>query len=198
MGQTTVPTAQSAPDVSPSPTRDVSSFGVIVFLASDIMLFAPFFAAYFLLRSTNHPWPPDVVELYVARAGAATAVLMLSSLTLTMSDRAEHGDRPAAQRRWLLITIALGTAFLANQAAECATMGFGADDHPYGSVYWLLTGLHSTHVTVGVLAMMLLYIRSRLASSTQVVSTWSGGVSMFWHLVDVVWIGVFLTIWVVR
>lgn len=193
-----MPTAHAALDEAPSPTRDVASFGVIVFLASDIMLFAPFFAAYFLLRSTNRPWPPDGVELDVARAGAATVVLVLSSLTLVLSDRAEHARRAVVQRRWLLVTIALGTAFLANQFAEYATMGFGADDHPYGSVYWLLTGLHSAHVTVGVLAMVLLYARSRLASSTQVVATWSGGVSMFWHLVDVVWIGVFLTIWVVR
>lgn len=169
-----------------------------MFLASDIMLFAPFFAAYFLLRSTNRPWPPEGVDLDVARAAAATAVLVLSSLTLVMSDRAEHAERPVVQRRWLLVTIALGTAFLANQFSEYATLGFSADDHPYGSVYWLLTGLHSAHVTIGVLAMVLLYARSRLASSTRVVATWSGGVSMFWHLVDAVWIGVFLTIWVVR
>src|SRR4051794_18987437 len=64
-----------------------TQFGVVVFLASDIMLFAPFFAAYFLLRENNPPWPPEGVHLDVARAALATAALVASSFTLV---RFEH------------------------------------------------------------------------------------------------------------
>ena len=88
------------------------------------------------------------------RAALATAILVASSFTLNASDRAgerEGGRR--AMRRWLLVTIGLGVAFLVNQVAEYATLDFGADDHPYGSVFWLLTGLHGAHVTAGLAAM---------------------------------------------
>lgn len=182
----------------PTATRDVGTFGVVVFLASDLMLFAPFFAAYFLLRSTNDPWPPADVGLDTWRAALATALLVSSSVTLVASDRAGERHRSEAQRRWLLVTIGLGAAFLANQVAEYTTLEFGADDHPYGSVYWLLTGLHGAHVTAGVAAMGLLFVRSVRSRSPTAVASWARGVSLFWHLVDVVWVGVFLTIWVAR
>ena len=179
--------------------RRTAPFGVIVFLASDVMLFAPFFAAYFLLRSTNEPWPPPAVELDVLRAALATATLVASSFTLIASERAE--ERPAgrpAMRRWLLATIALGALFLANQIAEYATLGFGADSHPYGSAYWLLTGLHGAHVTAGLAAMGLLYVRSVRSRSPAALQTWTTGVSLFWHLVDVIWVFVFATIWLMQ
>ena len=101
-------------------------------------------------------------------------------------------------RSWLLVTIALGAAFLANQVAEYATLDFGADDHPYGSVYWLLTGLHGAHVAAGLGALALLFARSARARSPEALASWAGGVSLFWHLVDVIWILVFSTIWVLQ
>ena len=183
----------------PATSRSTAQFGVIVFLASDVMLFAPFFAAYFLLRANNQPWPPDDVELDVPRALLATVVLVASSFTLVASDRAaERPDGARAMRRWLLVTIALGAAFVVNQLLEYATLDFGADSHPYGSVYYLLTGLHGLHVTAGVAAMVLLFVRAARATSEHDVATWAGGVSLFWHLVDLIWIFVFSTIWLLQ
>jgi cytochrome c oxidase subunit III len=179
--------------------RRTAPFGVIVFLASDVMLFAPFFAAYFLLRSTSEAWPPPGVELDVPRAALATATLVASSFTLIASERAE--ERPAGRpvmRRWLLVTMFLGALFLTNQVLEYANLGFGADTHPYGSAYWLLTGLHGLHVTAGLAAMGLLYVRSVRSRSPAALQTWTTGVSLFWHLVDVIWVFVFLTIWVMQ
>jgi len=94
--------------------------------------------------------------------------------------------------------VALGAAFLANQIVEYATLDFGADSHPYGSAYWMLTGLHSAHVASGLVAMMLLFVRSARGAPRSTTSSWTVGVSLFWHLVDVIWVAVFLTIWVVR
>lgn len=179
--------------------RGTAQFGVVVFLASDIMLFAPFFAAYFLLRANNPPWPPPGVDLDVARAAIATAVLVASSFTLTAFDRAIH--RPLgrrAARRWLLVTIALGAAFLGNQLAEYATLDFQADDHTYGSAYWLLTGLHGAHVTAGLCALAFLFVRTVRARSHEAFATWTAGISLFWHLVDVIWLAVFSTIWLLQ
>lgn len=174
---------------------------MIVFLASDVMLFAPFFAAYFLLRATNDPWPAEGVEIDWVRALAATLVLMASSVTLVASEhRLDHHD-PAVVRsgqRWLWATIALGAVFLANQLAEYVTLSFRADDHPYGSIYWGLTGLHGLHVTAGIFALGLLAVRVARSRAPDEVLPWRHGVGLFWHLVDAVWIGVFLTIWVIR
>jgi cytochrome c oxidase subunit 3 len=101
-------------------------------------------------------------------------------------------------RRWLLVTIFLGALFLANQISEYVSLEFGADDHPYGSAYWVLTGLHGAHVTAGLAAMGLLFVRSVRSRSHESLATWAGGVSLFWHLVDIIWVFVFLTIWVIQ
>jgi len=185
-----VPTGRSGPSTS--------QFGVVVFLASDVMLFAAFFAASFLLRSGNQPWPPEGVELDTARALAATVVLVASSFTMVAAERAAAGEDRAGMRRWLLVTIALGAVFLANQIAEYATLDFAASDHVYGSVYWLLTGLHGAHVTAGLGALALLFVRAVRGRSLGAIAPWTHGVALFWHLVDVVWVVVFLTIWVIR
>jgi cytochrome c oxidase subunit 3 len=196
-----VTSAEQQPPVigAPASPRAVAQFGVIVFLASDVMLFAPFFAAYFLLRANNQPWVPEGVELDVPRAFVFTLVLVASSFTLAASDRA--GERLGGQRamqRWLLATIALGAAFLANQLLEYRSLDFRADDGPYGSIYWVLTGLHGAHVTAGLAAMALLFVRAARSRTPAAVASWAGGVSLFWHLVDVVWIFVFTTIWILQ
>ncbi len=192
----TLAEAQSTP--ARSPGRTTGQFGVVVFLASDVMLFAPFFAAYFLLRSTTEQWPPEGAELDVARALAATVVLVSSSFTLIAGDRAHERGDGAAMRRWLIVTMALGTGFLVNQFAEYVTLDFRADDHPYGSIYWGLTGLHTAHVLGGVCALGLLYVRAARTRSLDEITPWARGISLFWHLVDVIWVGVFFTIWVIR
>lgn len=190
--------AAGAASRASTPVRSTGQFGVVVFLASDVMLFAPFFAAYFLLRSTNSPWPVAGVELDLQRAAAATIVLIASSFTLVASDRAFQTGAGERQRRWLLITITLGLAFLVNQFAEYATLPFGASDHVYGSIYWGLTGLHSAHVIAGVCALGLVYVRSARTTAPDEITPWVHGVSLFWHLVDVIWIAVFATIWVLK
>lgn len=180
------------------PSRTTGQFGVIVFLASDVMLFASFFAAYFLLRGSNSPWPAENADLNTARDLAATIVLVSSSFTMIASDRAHEHGRRNAMRWWLLATIALGAVFLTNQIAEFIALDMSYKDNVYGSVFWGLTGLHAFHVTGGLCVLTLLFIRATRSKSLDEVSSWAGGVSMFWHLVDIVWIAVFVTIWIIR
>lgn len=175
-----------------------TQLGMYVFLASDLMLFAPFFAAYYLLKTNASVWPPAGVDVNVPRAAVATGVLVSSSFTLIAGDRAaERGDLARA-RRWIFATFALGAIFLANQFAEYAGLSFSASDHPYGSIYWLLTGLHSAHVTIGLVALLAVVARTFRATDAAAMATWTAGVSAFWHLIDIVWIGVFTTIWLIR
>ena len=175
-----------------------SRFGMVVFLASDIMLFAAFFSAYFVLRGGNDPWPPPGVELGVLRALLATIVLVSSSFTLIAADRAIAAGHSRTARRWVLGTVALGAAFAVNQLLEYRDLRFGIDDHPYGSAYWMLTGVHGAHVVAGLGALMLLFVRLVRARDLERVEPYAGGVSLYWHMVDAVWVAVFLTIWVVQ
>jgi len=92
----------------------------------------------------------------------------------------------------------LGAAFAVNQALEYRDLSFGMDDHPYGSAYWMLTGVHGAHVLAGLGALLLLFVRLVRARVLEGVDPYAGSVSLYWHLVDVVWVAVFLTIWVVR
>jgi cytochrome c oxidase subunit III len=176
----------------------VSRFGMVVFLASDVMLFAAFFSAYYVLRGANDPWPPEGVDLHVVRASIATAVLVSSSFTLVAADRALADGRSRAARRWVLVTVALGAAFALNQLLEYRDLTFGIDDHPYGSAYWMLTGVHGAHVLAGLGALLLLFVRLVRARDLVRVEPYAGGVSLYWHMVDAIWVAVFLTIWVVR
>ena len=175
-----------------------SRFGMVVFLASDVMLFASFFSAYYVLRDANGPWPPEGIDLDVPRALIATLVLMSSSFTLAAADRALARDESRVARRWVLVTVALGLAFAINQLLEYLDLSFGIDDHPYGSAYWMLTGLHGAHVLAGLGALLLLFVRLVRARDMARVEPYAGGVSLYWHMVDAVWVAVFLTIWVVR
>jgi len=204
----TVPGAPTADPVTPGQGGEyrpqewlagsTSRYGTVIFLASDVMLFAAFFSAYYVLRGANDPWPPPGVDLHVVRALVATIVLVSSSFTLIAADRALAARRARSARRWVLVTVALGAAFAANQLLEYRDLSFQIDDHPYGSAYWMLTGVHGAHVLAGLGALLLLFVRLVRARDLERVEPYAGGVSLYWHMVDAVWVAVFLTIWVVR
>lgn len=171
--------------------------GTIVFLASDLMLFAGFFAAYFLLRSEASVWPAADVELDLPRAAIFTAVLLASSLTLQLGvTRFERSGDLTSLRRWSVVTAALGLAFLCNQLLEYAQLPFAADSHAYGSVYYGLTSLHAVHVAAGI--GLLAYLAWRAAPGRALTEPVTSGVAYVWHLVDVVWVGVFATVFLIR
>jgi cytochrome c oxidase subunit 3 len=204
----TVPGAPTADPVAPGQgggyrpqewlAGSTSRYGTVVFLASDLMLFAAFFSAYYVLRGANDPWPPPGVDLHVVRALVATIVLVSSSFTLIAGDRALAAGRARSARRWVLVTVVLGAAFAVNQLFEYRDLSFQIDDHPYGSAYWMLTGVHGAHVLAGLGALLLLFVRLVRARDLERVEPYAGGVSLYWHMVDAVWVAVFVTIWVVR
>jgi cytochrome c oxidase subunit III len=173
--------------------------GTVVWLASEVTFFAGLFGAYFTLRNgAEGPWPPEGVELETVVAGAFTALLVLSSVTVQLGVRAlEHGRRAAFQR-WLLATVLLGSLFLANQAREWAAADFRADSHPYGSAFFVMTGAHGLHVLGGILAMAVLLGRSASATFDDREAPSAEVVSAYWHFVDVVWVLMFTTLFLVR
>jgi len=185
--------AASTP-ASPSLVR----IGMVVWLASELMFFSGLFAAYYFLRGADTEWPPEGVELGTARAGLFTAILVASSATVHLAGhRAEAGDERGT-RRWTLVTILLGAVFLGNQGLEYAALDFTATDHAYGSLFYLMTGFHGAHVLGGLFLLgALLVVATGRASKAPLADTMSVAI-FYWHFVDVVWVAMFATLYLVR
>jgi cytochrome c oxidase subunit 3 len=161
------------------------------------MFFAGLFAAYFSLRSINDTWPPDDVELATARTAVATAVLVASSGAMHLAVVAAGRDERRAAVRWLGITALMGALFLANQVAEYVEASFRLDDHAYGSIFYLMTGFHGAHVIGGLIFMGA--VAAAIAGRSKAPTTQTVEVcAYYWHFVDVVWVAMFLTIYVLR
>jgi len=197
---TVAPATTSAPGAERRPRPSPLAVGVVVWLASELMFFAGLFAGYYTLRAAATPdtWPPDDVELDMFRAVLATIVLLSSSLTMHFSvQAAEHGDRRGALR-WLYVTFVLGAAFLVNLGFEWASLDFTISTHSYGSIYFLLTGAHGLHLAVGL---GLMVAAGMVVSGTDARAPLGPTFTVnayYWHFVDLVWVFVFTTIFVVR
>lgn len=173
--------------------------GTVVWLASELMFFSGLFAAYFTVRglSEGH-WPPEGVELEPAIAGLFTLFLVASSGTMQFAVQTiREGDRHKF-RFWMVATLLLAAVFIANQGREYAGLSFKVDSHAYGSAFYLMTGFHGLHVLGGMLAMVVLLGRSVNANFVPAETPAVEVVSYYWHFVDVVWIGLFATIYLVK
>jgi cytochrome c oxidase subunit III len=181
------------------------SVGTIVWLASELMFFAGLFAIYFTARAQNPPdatWPPEPTHLNVPYALVVTLVLVASSFTCQFGVfAAERGD-VFGLRRWYLLTLAMGTAFVLGQVYEYYTLVVEhhttLSSSAYGTVFYMATGFHALHVTGGLVAFVYLLIRTKLSKFTPQQATAAIVVSYYWHFVDVVWIGLFAVIYFIR
>ena len=169
-----------------------------MWLASELMFFSGLFAAYFAVRAVNDEWPPEGVELSVPRTAVFTAVLVASSLTMHLAVRAaERGD----ERRtvtWTVVTVLMGSVFVANQGLEWAELGFTHTTHAYGSMFYLMTGFHGLHV-IGGLGLMLAMLGVGVGRGSRIPLLDPLAVTeYYWHFVDVVWVGMFATIYLLQ
>jgi cytochrome c oxidase subunit 3 len=171
------------------------AIGVVVWLSSELMFFSGLFAAWFTLRASTSPWPPVGVELAKGRTAVATAVLVASSLTMHGAVKAGERDDRRGAIRWLAFTALLGALFLTNQAIEYHDAAFSISSHAYGSAFYLMTGFHGLHVLGGLLFMGA--IAAAIGGRTSKVPAASAVevCGYYWHFVDVVWVAMFATIY---
>ena len=179
---------------SPSPL----SVGVVVWLASELMFFAGLFAAYFTIRAGSSGWPPPGVELATGRTALATAVLVLSSVTMHGAVAAAGRDDRRRAMGWLAATVMLGSLFLGNQAWEYAEAPFSISSHAYGSLFYLLTGFHGLHVIGGLLFMGAVAGVIGGSGSRAPAGETLEVCGYYWHFVDVVWVAMFSTVYLLR
>jgi len=205
----TVATAKTSPVINrPSPT----SVGTIVWLGSEVMFFAGLFAMYFSLRA-NAPalWEADTQLLNVPFATINTIVLVLSSFTAQFGVFAAERLQPRATGlspvkwglvEWFMISYVMGAIFVAGQVWEYATLvseGITLSSNSYGSAFYITTGFHALHVTGGLIAFLLVIGKTFAAKKFgHYEATSAIVVSYYWHFVDVVWIGLFLIIYVLK
>ncbi|WP_308196045.1 aa3-type cytochrome oxidase subunit III [Nocardioides bruguierae] len=193
---------------------DMVSVGTIIWLSSELMFFAALFAAYFTIRSVSPElWAQSTEVLDVPFALVNTTILVLSSVTCQLgvfaAERGQVGRKGSllqvsgwGLREWFLLTYVMGAVFVGGQAVEYANLvqeGLTIQASGYGSMFYLTTGFHGLHVTGGLLAFLLVLGRTYLArrfTHEQAVSAIV--VSYYWHFVDVVWIGLFATIYILQ
>jgi len=191
------------------------SVGTIVWLSSELMFFAALFAIYFTLRAIR----PDVWEtqselLNIPFSTANTIILVLSSVTCQLGVmRAERGQVARSgsllnvgrwgMREWFILTFIMGAIFIGGQVWEYAELalheGLTLSSDPFGSIFYLATGFHGLHVTGGLIAFLFVIGRTYMARRfTHEQATSAIVVSYYWHFVDVVWVGLFFTIYVIQ
>jgi cytochrome c oxidase subunit III len=198
----------------PATRPDMVAVGTIVWLSSEIMFFAGLFAMYFTIRSVAPDlWAEQTQLLDVPFALVNTTILVISSVWCQLGVfKAEQGvpSRTGGllelgkwgMREWYVLTFIFGSVFIAGQVYEYAHLvqeGVTLSSSPYGSVFYMTTGFHGLHVLGGLIAFLLIIGRSFTAKRyTHAQATGAVVTSYYWHFVDVVWIALFLTIYVLR
>lgn len=202
---TTNPGMATSPDRLPALNRpNMVSVGTIVFLAQELMFFAGLFAMYFTSRANGMEagdWANQTAHLNVVFGLIITIVLVTSSVTSQLGVfAAEKGD-VFGLRKWFTVTILLGVVFLGLVAFEWTEMvlhGVTIQSSVYGSVFYIITGFHMAHVTAGILAFVVVMLRVAKSKFTPAQATAAMVTSYYWHFVDVIWIGVFVTLYLVQ
>jgi cytochrome c oxidase subunit 3 len=190
------------------------SVGTIIWLSSELMFFAALFACYFTIRAVSPElWAQSTADLNVPFASANTTILVLSSVSCQLgvfaAERGQVGRigsvfhvKGWGLREWFVLTYIMGAIFVGGQAFEYAHLihdGITIPSSAYGTMFYLTTGFHGLHVTGGLVAFLFVLGRTFMARKfTHEQAVTAIVVSYYWHFVDVVWIGLFATIYLIK
>ncbi len=172
-----------------------------VFIGSECMFFGSLIATYLAYegRSVVGPTPAEILNIPLT--SVSTFVLLMSSLAMVLFLEAVQRDARASARIWNAAVIGLGGLFLAGQVFEFRHFyheGLTLQQNLFGATFFVLTGFHGAHVTVGVIWMttlLLLQFLGRLGSERSLDVEVAG---LYWHFVDVVWIVIFTVVYLIQ
>ena len=173
--------------------------GIMIWLGSEVMFFSGLFAALFTIRGNLPAWPPVGTKLDVLQAGIFTILLVASSFTYQMGVFAIENRRRQTAKVWVYWSMALGTVFVGNQVYEWINLETRWYTNSFGSVFYITTGLHGLHVALGIVAMVFLLgrMRGKTEGDPGELAAYQG-VSYYWHFVDVVWIGLYSCLFLLK
>jgi cytochrome c oxidase subunit 3/cytochrome o ubiquinol oxidase subunit 3 len=175
--------------------------GMWVFLGSECLLFGALIATYLVYRgrSVDGPTPKDIYD--IPYTSVSSFVLLMSSLTMVLALSAcQRGDNRRT-RVWLVTTALLGASFIAGQVYEFTSFireGLTIKTNLFGSSFFVLTGFHGVHVTLGILFLLAVANLSRRGKIGQHNSEVVEIVGLYWHFVDVVWIVIFTVVYLIE
>jgi heme/copper-type cytochrome/quinol oxidase subunit 3 len=172
-----------------------------LFLGSECLLFGGLISTYLLYKNriTSDAIGPDTV-FDIEFTSVSSFVLLLSSLTMVLALSAVQRGDERAGRVWLLTTALLGATFIGGQVYEFTAFyneGLGYTTNIFGSAFYTLTGFHGVHVSVGIMMLMSLFIRSARGRLHTEHSETVEIVGLYWHFVDVVWILIFTIVYLI-
>jgi heme/copper-type cytochrome/quinol oxidase subunit 3 len=194
----------AAPEaIHPPPTAtglDNRKLGMWAFLGSECLFFGSLIASYLLYRgrSVVGPYPDEVYD--IPYTSVSSFVLLMSSLTMVLALNAIQRGDDRKLRAWLLATALLGITFVGGQVFEFTVFvreGLTISRNLFGSSFFVLTGFHGAHVTVGILMLLSLFgmsLTGRLPSERALRVELVG---LYWHFVDVVWIVIFTVVYLI-
>ncbi len=193
-------TVRTAPAEHTSTGLPSTKLAMWLFLASECLLFGALITTYVLYRgsSTTPPYPSQIFD--IRYTSVSSFVLLASSLTMVLSLTAGEKRDFARMRLWLVATAMLGMTFVGGQVYEFTSFyheGLSLTTNLFGTTFYVLTGFHGVHVTVGILMLLSL-----------VGSSWAGRlpddqafpiemVGLYWHFVDIVWIVIFTVVYLI-
>ena len=175
-----------------------SSFrtGAWVVIAGIVMLFTALISAYIVRSASSNDWQPIAMPKVL---WLSTALIVISSVTMEISRRSLKRQSDAGYGRWLIITVALGLAFLATQLLawrQLVRQGAYMASNPYNSFFYLFTAAHGLHLFGGILALGYLLVRTRRKRETVVGELRRVGAAdagtIYWHFMDGLWFVLFL------
>ena len=194
------PAAAAAPERTSTglPSRKLVFWA---FLGSECMFFGSLIATYLVYhgRDTSGPRPHDILRIPLTSYSAL--LLLVSSLTMVLALSAVQKGARRASLGWLAATALLGMHFLANQAYEFVQFvreGFTLQTNLFSCSFYVLTGIHGTHVALGVIWLWTLFVvalRGGLPKERALDVEIAG---LYWHFVDVVWIVIFTVVYLIQ
>ncbi len=176
---------------------DYRVLGLLTFLVSESLMFGGLFAAYLLYRGGAAEWPPEGTEVELLLPTINTIILVSSSFVIHLGDNAVKKNDIGKLRLWYAVTALMGIVFLGGQVYEYMSLGYGLTENIFSNCFYVMTGFHGLHVTIGVCLILGVIWRSRRQGHYS--NTKHTGVEMaeiYWHFVDIIWIILFALIYV--
>ena len=185
------------PPANQSSRVEAPLLGMLLFIISEVMVFGAFFTAYFFIRVVQgQEWPAQGDELPKLIAGVNTAILVMSSFTLHWSEVSIKANNRFGFQAGIFTTLMLGATFLFVQINEYVNVGFAPQDSAQATIFYGLTGLHGAHVLIGLLLLLSVTIRAFRGHFSAQEHRGVEIPGIYWHFVDVMWIVVYLTIYI--
>jgi cytochrome c oxidase subunit III len=185
------------PAANRSSRVDHATLGMMLFIISEVMIFGAFFTAYFFIRVVGGAqWPAPGTTLPVKVAAFNTAILLSSSGTIHYALESIKAGNRRGLRVGMVATFLLGLTFLFIQINEYVHIGFSPQDSAQGSIFYGLTGLHGAHVTIGLILLAMVTIRTFRGHYSADAHRGMEVPGIYWHFVDAMWVVVFTTVYV--